>query len=102
MNDLRPEVEQRFIGILSLINPLGTLYTDYTQTGVLTITAGATNPGGYATIKIIANGDAINLPATWIKYAGDDISIDAADENHLQVYYKDADTIYYTNKVVTP
>lgn len=101
MQDIRPEVEQRFVGIVSLINPMGTYYSRYTQTGVLTLSAGACVPGGMAAITIEANGDAINVPEGWILYGGDAISTNDGEENHLSFLYKDADTIYYTNKVVT-
>jgi hypothetical protein len=89
-----------FTGALNLGNHAGTLYKDHAQTGAITLVGSGGSPGGWAFIKITANGDAINVPVAWIKYGGDDISIVAAAVNHVQVFYKDADTIYYTNKVV--
>jgi hypothetical protein len=92
-----------FSGALNLGNIQGTLYHPHTQTGALTLAvATSPKPGGWAAVPIVANGGAINVPAAWIKYGGDDISIVAGQTNHLQVFYLNDDTVYYTNKVVAP
>jgi len=84
---------------MNLRNPLGTIYTRHNQTGVLNIIDTNGTPGGYAIVDIVANGSAINVPAGWIKYGGDDISFVNGAINHFQVFYKSADVIYCTNKV---
>lgn len=90
-----------FAGALNLGNPAGTFYKTHNQTGALTLgVAGAPTRGGWAQIVIIANTSAINVPAAWIKFGGDDISTTNAAANHLCVMFRDDDTIYYTNKVV--
>lgn len=92
-------IEGRFTGALSLANEDGTLYNQHIQTGELDIEASNPTPGGWALVPIVASGDPINIPDDWIHYGGDDISIVEGDVNHLQVYFKDSDTIYWTNKV---
>lgn len=95
-------ISKPFDGRFDLSNPRGTMYGKMTQTKNLGFVAIGGVPGGWALVTIVANGDAINVPATWLLYGGDAISIVAGNTNHIQVFYKDADTIYYTNKVVTP
>lgn len=92
---------EKFSGAFNLGNPMGTIYDKHIQTAVLTLSvAGLAVPGGTAQIIIESSGDAINVPGSWIKFGGDDISIVAGEENHLAIWYRDADTIYYTNKVL--
>lgn len=96
----RVTIIEQFSGPLDLSNPLGAMYLEHTQTGVLTLSESNGQAGGCALIPIVASGDAINLPVAWIKYGGDDISVVAGETNHLTVVYKDEDTIYWSNKVV--
>lgn len=93
---------QKFSGAFPCNDTDGSILSDnfYEQTGALTLSVSNGVPGGNALIPIKANGSAINVPGAWIKYGGDDISTVAGDVNHLMVLYKDADTIYYTNKVI--
>ena len=64
-----------FAGPLFLGNPLGSIYRDHQQTGDITFASGPdATPLGSATIKIIANGDDINVPAAWLLVGGDEIS----------------------------
>lgn len=95
-----PNIYKNFTGALDLSNVLGAFYDLCVQTGVLTLAAANGVAGGTAIIPIQANGSAINIPGTWIQYGGDAISTTVGQVNHLTVLYKDANTIYYTNKVV--
>jgi hypothetical protein len=100
---MRPVIATIFSGALNLGNTEGTLYNAHTQAGAITLAVGGTpTPGGWAFITIAADGSAINVPGAWVKYGGDDISVVAGTTNHLQVFYKDGDSVYYTNKVTTP
>lgn len=89
-----------FNGKLDLSNTEGLIYNKYTQTGPLTIRVGDATPKGWAFVSIVANGAAITLPSNFIKYGGDDISMVASTTNHLQAFYIDNNTIFYTNKTV--
>lgn len=94
--------QSAFKGVLDLSKGAGTLYGNYSQTGALVISIGEVIEGGWALVPIISNGNAITIPPTWIFWGGDPISLISNDRNHLQVFYKDANTIYWSNKVVTP
>lgn len=95
----KPKIMSQFSGALNLGDPEGTLYLQHQQSGAITLSVANGSPGGWALVPIVADGNAINVPAAWILYGGDAISIVVDDVNHIQVFYKDADTIYYTNKV---
>lgn len=96
----KPKIMSQFSGALNLGDAEGTLYHEHAQTGAITLAVANGSPGGWALVPIMANGDAINVPAAWIQWGGDAISIVATDVNHVSVFYKDADNVYYTNKVV--
>jgi len=87
---------------LSLDNYAGTLYDKITQDQAILVSIMNPTPAGWALITIIANGSAITLPSDWIKSGGDDVSIVDGTTNHLSVFYKDSDTIFYTNTTVAP
>jgi hypothetical protein len=89
-----------FNGKFDLSKTDGLIYNKYTQSGTLVITITNPVPKGWAFVQIVANGSTITLPSNFVKYGGDDISIVASTVNHLQVFYLDNNTIYYTNKTV--
>lgn len=86
--------------ILDLSNPNGTLYDVVTQASTIAISVGGATPGGWALVPIVANGSPITIPGNWIHYGGDILSTTLNNVNHLQVFYKDANAVYYTNKIV--
>lgn len=95
-----PNIYSKFTGALDLSNVLGSFYNLCVQAGALTLAAANGVAGGTAIIPIQSDGSAINIPVAWIQYGGDAISTTAGQVNHLTVMYKDAATIYYSNKVV--
>jgi hypothetical protein len=84
---------------LSLDNYAGTLYDKITQDQAILVSIMNPTPAGWALISIVANGSAITIPSSWKKWGGEDISTTSGQTNHLSVFYKDADNIYYTNMV---
>jgi len=88
--------------MLEMGNITGELYDNYNQKSVITLAISNPIPGGWSLISIVANGSAITIPSTWIKSGGDDVSIVDGTTNHLSVFYKDSDTIFYTNTTVAP
>lgn len=91
-------IKKAFDGTLDLSNPNGTIYVSTVQVRGLAISKAV--PGGWALVSVAADGSSINVPSEWIHYGGDEISIVNGDVNHIQVFYKDSDTVFYTNKVV--
>lgn len=108
INDMTKELfpiteSSAFSGVLDLSSVGGKLHDDHVQTGAITLSVGPNAvPGGWDLIAITANGSAINVPAGWVLYGGDTISTVSGNVNHIQVYYKNANRVYYSNRVVTP
>lgn len=99
LDQLLPTKVHAFKGKLDLSRSM-TIYEKWIQEGPVVFDIEKASIGGSALLVIIANGSAINIPSNWIFYGGDDISVVNGDENHISVFYKDEDTIYYSNKVI--
>ncbi|MFZ1807619.1 MAG: hypothetical protein WAU36_10375 [Cyclobacteriaceae bacterium] len=91
---------EQFDGTLSLSNNYtGSKYKTHTQSGDLTLGVGPDKAiHGWASVPIIASGDAINVPAEWI-LRGDAISTTDGDTNHIMVTW-DGEYFHLANKVV--
>jgi hypothetical protein len=90
-----------FDGEFALTNPLGHLYPDHEQAGDLEL-IGSDNaqPGGCARVRIIASGDAITVPASWVNVGTDEIDTTAGAENILFVLQVSDTEVNYACKVV--
>jgi hypothetical protein len=92
---------QEFDGEFALTNPLGHLYPDHIQTGALALSeSDNAQPGGCARVKIIANGDAITVPGSWVNVGTDAIDTTVTVENILFVLKVSATEVNYVCKIV--
>lgn len=99
---LKGNSKSSFTGELDLGNPAGTYYPKTTQTGAISLSAtDVGRTGGAAFISIVANGDSIIVPDSWVLISSDGISTNSGDTNHIGVFVMHDGAIHYGNKVET-
>lgn len=87
-----------FTGEVDLTSQLGKVYSTLTQTGDINLTLAASPVlGGFARVKIVANGDAINIPANW-KNLGDDLNLSVGITNEILFCYFGPSDVRYAVK----
>jgi hypothetical protein len=94
-----------FNGQFKLIDPVGTFWADYTQTGNLELSALNDGiVGGGDRVRITANGDSITFSSnyTWLNVGTDDVSIVDGDINIFFAWKVSPTEINYCVKVITP
>lgn len=105
MADLKGIRPGGFTGQFILSNLVGTFWNDYTQTGVLELSAANDGIiGGGDRVKLLANGSAITLSSnyTWVNVGTDDISIVNGNTNVIFVWKVSSTELNYVVKVITP
>ncbi len=90
----------KFSGAFGFKNTKGTIVQgEFSFNGTLSVGPSPV-PGAWEFVTMVGNGSAINLPASFIKYGGDDISTTLGAKNHFQAFYAEDNKIFWTNKVV--
>jgi hypothetical protein len=99
-NSLYQPTEATFNGTnISLQKIAGTIYAAYTQTAIISFALdGVSVKGGFSSLKLTANGNAINMDASW-KNVGSDVPIATNGLVHRFFFYREDSEVWYTVKV---
>jgi hypothetical protein len=84
---------------ISLQRISGTLYAAYTQVAIINFSLdGIAALGGYATLRLTANGNAINVDAAW-RNVGTDVVTPTNGLIHRFIFFRENSEVWYTVKV---
>jgi hypothetical protein len=84
---------------ISLQKTAGTIYAAYSQTAIINFAIDGTSvKGGFSSLKLTANGNAINMDASW-KNVGSDVVTATNGLIHRFFFYREDSEVWYSVKV---